>query len=111
MKRSLFTTLISALLLGFISGNTLADQYYKWVDTKGVTHYTKTPPPHNAKKAGKVETYGWKNSAPTPARNESAETKTVTENNQSPAVSKIQQDQQQQDANRALQQSRSEKSL
>lgn len=42
----------------------LAQQYYKWVDRKGTTHYTTTPPPKTAKKKGKVETYGWHNSAP-----------------------------------------------
>ncbi|WP_442855651.1 DUF4124 domain-containing protein [Acinetobacter sp. NCu2D-2] len=44
---------------------TNAAEYYKWVDAKGVTHYSKTPPPASAKKKSKVETYGWHNSAPT----------------------------------------------
>ena len=30
---------------------------YKWVDHKGSTHYTLTPPPANAKKSGTMMTY------------------------------------------------------
>jgi len=92
-----------------MSGNTMANQYYKWVDAKGVTHYTKTPPPKNAKKAGKVETYGWKNSAPTPPRSaalaeqtEQASQEQLQQSPQAPAN----QDQQQREANEALQQSK-----
>lgn len=33
-----------------------AQNFYKWVDAKGSTHYTATPPPKNAKKLGKVNT-------------------------------------------------------
>ena len=36
-----------------------AKQYYKWVDTKGSTHYTTTPPPKNARSQSKVNTYGY----------------------------------------------------
>ncbi len=43
----------------------MAQDYYKWVDASGSTHYTKNPPPKNAKNKGKVETYGWHNSTPT----------------------------------------------
>ena len=48
-----------------------AKQYYKWVDSKGSTHYTTTPPPKNARSQSKVNTYGYHgdstptNSAPT----------------------------------------------
>ena len=45
----------------------MAQQYYKWVDQKGSTHYTVTPPPKSAKHKGKINTYGWRNSAPLPA--------------------------------------------
>ena len=109
MRRSLFAMLTNTLLLCFMSGNTMANQYYKWVDAKGVTNYTKTPPPKNAKKAGKVETYGWKNSAPTPPRNtepaeqtEHASQEQLQQLPQAPAD----QDQQQREANEALQQSK-----
>ncbi|MFV5490420.1 DUF4124 domain-containing protein [Acinetobacter sp. ASP199] len=109
MKRSLFAILTSTLLLSFVSGNTMADQYYKWVDAKGVTHYTKTPPPKNAKKAGKVETYGWKNSAPTSPRStdpvEQTENLSQGQQQQSPQAP-ADQDQQQREANEALQQSK-----
>lgn len=36
-----------------------AQQYFKWMDAQGSTHYTTTPPPKNAKNKGKVETYNW----------------------------------------------------
>lgn len=35
-----------------------AQQYYKWVDASGSTHYTATPPPKGAKRLDKVTTYG-----------------------------------------------------
>ena len=38
-----------------------AKEYYKWVDAKGSTHYTITPPPKSAQKKGKVDTYGANN--------------------------------------------------
>ena len=31
--------------------------FYKWVDSKGTTHYTQTPPPKSARKIKKVATY------------------------------------------------------
>lgn len=50
--------------MGIAMGSTqsFAKTYYKWVDSQGSTHYTTTPPPKTAKKKGKVDTYGWKNS-------------------------------------------------
>ncbi|WP_395442578.1 DUF4124 domain-containing protein [Acinetobacter sp. P1332] len=50
--------------MGLAIGSTqsFAKTYYKWVDSQGSTHYTTTPPPKTAKKKGKVDTYGWKNS-------------------------------------------------
>lgn len=46
-------SLMSALWLGLaLSPAHAADKYYKWVDAKGSTHYTQTPPP--ASKARKV---------------------------------------------------------
>lgn len=50
---------ISSLML-ICSSHSFAKQYYKWVDSKGSTHYTTTPPPKNAKKQTKVETYGYR---------------------------------------------------
>ena len=58
----------AALALAVSAQSSFAQNFYKWVDAKGSTHYTATPPPKSAKKKGKVETYGWKNSAtPAPA--------------------------------------------
>ncbi|KAA8734577.1 DUF4124 domain-containing protein [Acinetobacter qingfengensis] len=34
-----------------------AQNFYKWIDAKGSTHYTTTPPPKNAQKLGKIMTY------------------------------------------------------
>jgi len=53
-----------------------AKQYYKWVDSKGSTHYTTTPPPKNARSQSKVNTYGYHgdsrpaNPAPTASQNQ-----------------------------------------
>ena len=60
MKKTLIhiSLLSSALLFSFSSTTAIAKTYYKWVDSNGSTHYTTTPPPKNAKKQGKVETYG-----------------------------------------------------
>ncbi len=41
----------------------LAQQMYKWVDEKGVTHYSETPPPDGTKGASKIEV-----KTPTPER-------------------------------------------
>lgn len=41
----------------------LAQQMYKWVDEKGVTHYSETPPPDGTKGASKIEV-----KTPTPDR-------------------------------------------
>ena len=55
----MFASVIStALSVTFLSTQTSASEFYKWVDANGSTHYTKTPPPKNAKKKGKVETFG-----------------------------------------------------
>jgi hypothetical protein len=62
-RKSLIHLIIISTGAG-LSQPLLAQQYYKWVDRKGTTHYTTTPPPKTAKKKGKVETYGWHNSAP-----------------------------------------------
>ena len=34
-----------------------SQNYYKWVDANGSTHYTVSPPPQNVKKLGSVSTY------------------------------------------------------
>ena len=70
MNTKIITACSFMLSLGLmtISSNSHATSYYKWVDAKGTTHYTKTPPPRGAKQTKTVDTWGWHNSAPTPAR-------------------------------------------
>jgi len=111
MKGSLLLGLSSMLCIGLTSSHAMATEFYKWVDAKGVTHYTKTPPPKTAKKVGKIETYGWTNSAPTPSRTDSSQSQPTQENHQPATESPIAPDQQLQEANRALEQSRTERLL
>ncbi|MEB3863597.1 DUF4124 domain-containing protein [Acinetobacter sp. IK31] len=67
LKTSLYIAVITAILV--CSSQIQAQQYYKWMDKSGSTHYTTTPPPKSAKHLNKVSTYGsqpsLKNSAPT----------------------------------------------
>ena len=63
---SSFARIASVLAtLTFVSTANFAQDYYKWVDSQGTTHYTKTPPPKSSKNLGKVATQGFHNSAPT----------------------------------------------
>ncbi|MFW1774536.1 DUF4124 domain-containing protein [Acinetobacter seifertii] len=68
LKTSLYTAVATAILV--CSSQSQAEQYYKWVDKSGSTHYTTTPPPKGAKHLNTVSTYGTqppvKNSTPTP---------------------------------------------
>lgn len=111
--------LSASLILIFATSSVSAKQYYKWVDANGSTHYTTTPPPKTAKKKGKVDTYGWKNSAPTiaipanstanpepTAANATNQQATPTTNHPAgnPAM-----DQQQREANAALNQAQQER--
>lgn len=88
MKHHLFVLVASTVAASMLtlSSQVLAKQYYKWVDSKGSTHYTTTPPPKNAKQQGKLETYGWNNSAPyQPAAAEKSSTpQNVTPENAAP---------------------------
>lgn len=56
LKTSLYTAATTAILL--CSSQSQAQQYYKWMDQSGSTHYTTTPPPKGAKHLNKVSTYG-----------------------------------------------------
>ncbi len=56
--------MLACALIGS-SATLWAKDYYKWVDANGSTHYTTTPPPKSVQKKGKVQTYGWNNSAST----------------------------------------------
>lgn len=91
--------------LSFIFLNTAqAQEYYRWVDAKGTTHYTKTPPPKQAKARSKVSTYGWKNStAPAPQATSSSAAPEAHEAAEAAARAA-----QHQEANKALDQARGE---
>ena len=103
--------LSASLILIFATSAVSAKQYYKWVDANGSTHYTTTPPPKTAKKKGKVDTYGWKNSAPTVATPASPAVNPVPSATNPQATTTTNQpvgnpamDQQQREANAALNQ-------
>lgn len=69
-------------VLSLTFGNTqsYAEDFYKWVDANGSTHYTLTPPPANLKtKTKKIETRGWRapsNPSALPAPTQSNEAQT-----------------------------------
>lgn len=56
---TVFVSTIFALFSVVGVSTSYAKQYYKWVDSKGSTHYTTTPPPKNARSQSKVNTYGY----------------------------------------------------
>lgn len=60
MKSFYFKTKVYALtasILLLCTSQIQAQQYYKWVDANGSTHYTTTAPPKGAKRLDKVATY------------------------------------------------------
>ncbi|HDG7210384.1 DUF4124 domain-containing protein [Acinetobacter nosocomialis] len=67
LKTSLYTVITTAILV--CSTQSQAEQYYKWVDKNGSTHYTTTPPPKGAKHLNKVSTYGTQPSVKNPTSN------------------------------------------
>ncbi|ENU29289.1 hypothetical protein F991_02851 [Acinetobacter sp. CIP-A165] len=70
-KTSLYTATATMLIL--CTNQVHAQQYYKWVDANGSTHYTTTAPPKGAKRLDKVATYATKNSQqPTPKPQDTA---------------------------------------
>ena len=89
--------LLSCLGLSLYSV-TFAQDFYKWVDQKGTTHYTKTPPPKHAKKQGQVATSGIPRSTPTPSQPPS------NSQNSKPAQTNTALPDQQREANEALRQ-------
>lgn len=48
---------VITLILSIYPAITYPQDFYKWVDASGSTHYSVTPPPSNAKKLGSVSTY------------------------------------------------------
>lgn len=52
----------------FCSTSSFAEDFYKWVDANGSTHYTRTPPPKHIRHKTVVETYGWKTPTNAPSQ-------------------------------------------
>ncbi|EOQ61770.1 hypothetical protein F935_02540 [Acinetobacter calcoaceticus ANC 3811] len=81
LKTRLYTALTTAILI--YSSQSQAQQYYKWMDKSGSTHYTTTPPPKSAKHLNKVSTYGSqssvKNSTPAPEQQSQDKTDKVVQ--------------------------------
>ena len=100
------TTYLSALIasLSCVSQASSAQEFYKWIDSKGSTHYTTTPPPKNAKKLSKVDTYGSRQSNAV----KTASPSPTAQNNTTPTAP-VAMDAQQQEANAALQQGRNKR--
>lgn len=48
---------VITLILSIYPAITYPQDFYKWVDASGSTHYSVTPPPSNVKKLGSVSTY------------------------------------------------------
>ena len=78
LKTGLYTIATTALL--FCSTQNHAQQYYKWVDANGSTHYTTTPPPKGAKRLKKVSTYGGNQPTQAPATTANQATQQQTQN-------------------------------
>ncbi len=78
-QHSIIASLIGLSFLGFTTTSFAQQDYYKWVDSHGSTHYTTTPPPKvkGVKTRGKIKTYGWSNTAPLTPSNETATTNTT----------------------------------
>lgn len=84
LKSSLYTFAITAILL--CSSQNHAQQYYKWMDANGSTHYTTTPPPKGAKRLDKVSTYG---SSHQVKQNPSQQDNATTSPNTAPQVPQV----------------------
>ncbi len=58
-----FGALFVSISFGLMSHQASAQDFYKWTDSNGSTHYTTTPPPKvkGVKQKGKVNTSGWQN--------------------------------------------------
>lgn len=113
LKKSIFLG-ATLSLLSSVPSLSFAKEYYKWVDSKGTTHYTTTPPPKSSKSRGKIDTYGYRTSTPTassaqqnssnstsnPTTSTSTPVQAPTTSNGTPSQTM---DAQQRDANAALQ--------
>ncbi len=101
IEQTAFKKLLIGSALVMSSPLLMAQSFYKWVDQHGSTHYTTTPPPKNAKKLSKVDTYGHPQSSQVQATAAKPATPTSP-----PATPTNTPDQQQQEANAALEQGR-----
>lgn len=107
IKTIMLTCTISGITFLAMSPAT-AKQYYKWVDSKGSTHYTSKPPPKTAKMKGKVDTYGWQGSSTTTTQTPSTANQTQVAAPYNPTATSsntkqnVEVDQQQREANEAL---------
>ena len=65
-----------------ISNTSHAQNFYKWTDKNGSTHYTRTPPPNSAKKVSKVTTYSDYTTYVAPAQQATSESDNNQQNSQ-----------------------------
>lgn len=101
MMKTVFTQpvcLLFSVAALICSSQVSAKEYYKWVDAKGSTHYTTTPPPKNAQRKGKVNTYGGNQSTQTTSAKSAEQVSREAEH------AEQQQAEQQREANEALHQ-------
>ena len=93
MTKTLFQQLLHFFnLLFFIIPLSHAQDFYKWVDASGSTHYTVNPPPNHVKKLGLVSTYQNSNSQSSKYLNDSKLIKIpISHNSQQPQKMSLQQ--------------------
>lgn len=86
-QHSIIASLIGLSFLGFTTTSFAQQDYYKWVDSHGSTHYTTTPPPKakGVKTRGKVQTYGWA-TTPAPATTNTNNNNTSQKNTSQPTT-------------------------
>lgn len=83
---------------------TFAKEYYKWIDRNGSTHYSATPPPKSAKSRGKIDTHGYYSPTASTNNKTSAQSNTPAQTSApTPPAAGSNIDQQQREANAALQ--------
>ena len=99
-----FGNIAAVFALFLTAQSSFAQNFYKWVDAKGSTHYTATPPPKSAQKKGKIDTYGWKNTTPATAPSSSQAHPAVKEADQDAQNAAAEKQQVHQDAQEALRQ-------
>ena len=78
LNQRLTHTVLASAVFAFVamgSSTVMAKQYYKWVDSKGSTHYTTTP----RSTAKKIDTYGYQGSS-TPVSQPAPQQNTPTPN-------------------------------